>query len=192
MGCDIHCFFEEKTSDGWVPLFGPYIPEHWYENLVEDMVQDGRAALLAGTTNCYSMAEAAERAFKEIAVEEAVVRFGDSPRFCWAWHIPNRRSIQFRGYSWFAALAGVRAYNEDECIWAPRGLPNDVSRPVEREYEAWGRDAHTPSWLSLDEIFRVEEKLLDMAPNDASYRIEWLNTFIPKPKQTRMVFWFDN
>lgn len=192
MGCDIHCFFEEKTSDGWMPLFGPYVTDGWYHNFVEDMVRDGRAALLAGNTNYYAMLEAAERAFKEISVEDAVNRFGDNPRFCWAWYIPNRRSIQSRGYGWFAALAGVRSYSDDECLWVPRGLPDDVTRPIEREYQAWDNDAHTPSWLALEEIFRTEKKLLDLAPNDATYRLEWLRNFIPKPNRTRMVFWFDN
>lgn len=56
-----------------------------------------------------------------------------------------------RHYDLFGILAGVRVYG-CEPIVEPRGIPVDVSRGVKADFEDWGSDAHTPSWLTLREV----------------------------------------
>lgn len=57
-----------------------------------------------------------------------------------------------RNYTLFSMLAGVRNYSDNVCIAKARGIPSDVSEPVKCEYEYWGSDGHTHSWLTLEEI----------------------------------------
>ncbi len=57
-----------------------------------------------------------------------------------------------RCYSLFANLAGVRRYNDELLIDDPRGLPSDICEDTRKEYESWGRDAHTCSWFTLWEL----------------------------------------
>ena len=57
-----------------------------------------------------------------------------------------------RWYSMFAALANVRNYGKCEPISMPRGLPEDVSKPVREECERWGTNGHSHSWFTLAEL----------------------------------------
>lgn len=57
-----------------------------------------------------------------------------------------------RWYSMFAVLANVRNYGKCEPISMPRGLPEDVSKPVREECERWGTDGHSHSWFTLAEL----------------------------------------
>lgn len=57
-----------------------------------------------------------------------------------------------RQYSIFAWLANVRNYSGLIPISEPMGFPEDASPQVAADYNAWGCDAHTPSWLSVKEL----------------------------------------
>lgn len=65
---------------------------------------------------------------------------------------PDKEPFGCRDYSVFAFLAGVRNYSDVIPIVEPRGLPEDISRLVKDQYEAWYGDGHTASWLSIEEL----------------------------------------
>ena len=59
--------------------------------------------------------------------------------------------FDWRSYSMFAFLAGVRNYDHCEPISKPKGLPKDISEEVKEEYgEGW--DFHSASHLTLTEL----------------------------------------
>lgn len=83
-----------------------------------------------------------------------------------AWHaVQSPKSIMSswdkrkRQYDWFVSrsyllfgiLAGVRVDNFITPI-DPRGMPDDASPIVNSKYAAWRGDAHTPSYIYLNEL----------------------------------------
>lgn len=62
--------------------------------------------------------------------------------------------FDWRSYGMFGFLADVRNYSDVTPISQARGLPVDVSPAVFEAYEGWSLDAHSPSWLSVDELAR--------------------------------------
>ena len=67
-------------------------------------------------------------------------------------YMPEITPFDWRSYSLFGFLAGVRNYSAVPVIAEPRGFPDDVSADVREKYEQWDMDAHTPSWLSMAEL----------------------------------------
>ena len=57
-----------------------------------------------------------------------------------------------RSYSLFALLADVRNSSNIEPISEPRGIPFNVSDEVLKDYNEWGEDAHSASYLTLQEL----------------------------------------
>lgn len=125
------------------------------------------------------------------------------------WYCYSSPNIQ-RNYELFAKMAGVRGFGPE-----PRGIPNDLSKVVQLSYDEWGSDAHSASWLSVDEIQKLEHWLEAEYQDrkkkypDAPYyypEMEWGYLFgngfgsfnehrssYPKEIQdVRFVFWFDN
>lgn len=138
------------------------------------------------------------------------------------WGQYNSGPFEWRNYSVFGWLADVRNYSEVGPVVEPRGFPRDASADVREDYEAWGMDAHTPSWLLLSELLSVD---YDAEVNDR--RVErsvggvrsgaftgdpeegttqslrdflgagFMNDLetlkgLGAPDDTRVVFWFDN
>ena len=65
--------------------------------------------------------------------------------------------LEHRSYGKFGFLTGtVRNYSAVPPISLPRGLPADVSSVIRSEYERWGLDSHTPSWLSVQELLAFD------------------------------------
>ena len=113
-----------------------------------------------------------------------------------------------RNYWFFALLAQVRY----DCPWGfePKGFPIDASDEIERIYKEWGSDAHTPSYLTHQELLDKYNSLpslktvnlLTQEVNNASNIIddqlpvlkEHINTFNfgENKSHQRIVFWFDN
>lgn len=89
MGCDIHCYAERKTKDGW-----------------ED--------------------------------------------------IPGIEPFDWRSYSLYGFLAGVRNYSGIPPISNPRGLPADSSETVKRERDDWDFDGHSTSYLTVEELLEFD------------------------------------
>lgn len=66
--------------------------------------------------------------------------------------IPNVVPFDSRDYGTFGFLADVRNYSGVPPIAAPRGFPADAADTTKLDYESWGVDAHSPSWLSIAEL----------------------------------------
>lgn len=64
--------------------------------------------------------------------------------------------FDYRDYSLFAFLADVRNYDYCEPITPPKGFPSDASEEVIEEYNDWEGDAHTPSYLTLEELLNFD------------------------------------
>jgi hypothetical protein len=63
-----------------------------------------------------------------------------------------------RNYTLFGILAGVRSTILNADI-PPRGLPEDVSKAVKKEFKNYH---HTPSYLTLPELIEMREKFADI------------------------------
>lgn len=172
MGCDIHSFAEVKRNNNW------------------EKVGDA-----------FSLSDYDKKLYKKDK--------GESP-FDW------------RSYSMFAFLAGVRNYDRCEPLSKPKGLPYDISDDVKEEYgEGW--DCHSASFLTAKELLefdydktfwnrRVSKQTSPTSWNGAAlaeegegeivtYRENLGEDFfthlnelkeLGKPKDVRIVFWFDN
>lgn len=66
--------------------------------------------------------------------------------------VPDLRPFDSRNYGVFGFLAGVRNYSALTPISDPRGFPPDANARVAADYESWSTDAHSASWLSVDEL----------------------------------------
>lgn len=134
--------------------------------------------------------------------------------------IPDLAPFDSRCYGTFGFLADVRNYSEVPPIAERRGIPDDVSKEVAKDYEGWSCDAHSASWLSVAELeaFDYDAIMEDRrctkqtGPNSwnggstcepgegkqQTFR-EFLGSYffvdIEKLKEAgaeRVVFWFDN
>lgn len=121
-----------------------------------------------------------------------------------------------RDYNLFAILASVRNYNDIEPISEPRGIPHDISYEVLKELTKWGEDAHSISYLTLQElIYFVNNKkdsskemtfrsgmhslidLIDLMKvhveiDNFIYDCELVDLYPNTFNDVRIVFWFDN
>lgn len=61
-----------------------------------------------------------------------------------------------RNYSLFGFLANIRNYSKVPPLDKPRGLPQDVSSEVLSEAEKIGSDGHSYSYLTLNELNKVD------------------------------------
>lgn len=129
--------------------------------------------------------------------------------------MPGIYPFDWRDYGIFGFLANVRNYSEVQPIAPPRGLPSDVSAETRKDYEGWDGNAHSSSWLSVDElanydydqniedrrVMRNGDGVITAEPGDGErmplreflgdgfFRdIESLKT----AGAERVVFWFDN
>ena len=90
-----------------------------------------------------------------------------------------------RNYALFGELAGVRGYDQ-EPIDDPRGLPDDASSEVKKAAKEWGSDAHSHTWLLLEEIVGTG------LPFDTLRKLEILAEAVGGPRCVRIIAWFDN
>lgn len=58
----------------------------------------------------------------------------------------------WRNYTLFAALAGVRNYDDLVPIAKPRGMPEDATELFRELHATYGIDAHSCSWVTLGEL----------------------------------------
>lgn len=122
------------------------------------------------------------------------------------WSAPNVN----RSYRLFALMAGVRNYYEIAPVAQPKGFPEDASALTKFDYENWGADAHSTSWLSGEELDLLDSRLKEtLQPDDQYMGLEgdvfhtyvFGNGFNVKKypgdypvgvEDCRAVFWFDN
>lgn len=117
-------------------------------------------------------------------------------------------ALTHQSYSVFGFLANVRNYSRVEPIAKPRGLPDDANAATASAFERWSGEAHTPSWLSIEELLGFDysavcEDRRALGTTVAkgvvqSYRDflgSWFFDDLDKLKDAgaeRIVFWFDN
>jgi len=109
-------------------------------------------------------------------------------------YVDDRRNYESqydcRNYRLFGILANVRG---EGAIDEPRGFPEDASEIIQKIYESWKDDAHTPSYYHLDELIENKKKFscdrdFQFLIKDLTYLCEIHN--LPTNKM-RVVFWFD-
>jgi hypothetical protein len=64
------------------------------------------------------------------------------------------KQLDDRDYLLFGFLAGVRDPTNQH--FEPKGFPKDASKEVKAVFKRWGSDAHTPSYLTLEELKSVD------------------------------------
>jgi hypothetical protein len=198
MGCDIHVYFETLQDGKWMPTFGARPdPEEWWDRIAENKIDTGAAELVlpgfAELKGWKEQHEAMKEYFEAIPLDEAEARYGDHPLFVRTFSIPNADDwssdgivrISNRDYRFFGVVAGVRAPIKG--AFKPRGYPDDVSPEVLAEIKRYGDDGHTHSWLGVQEMLDS-----DVMKENCPYQLSYLRDYIPDPKNTRMVFYFDN
>ena len=126
-------------------------------------------------------------------------------------HYNQPRTSRF--YALFAKMAGVRNYDDAETpISPPKGLPSDATKTTLYDYtERWAGDAHSESWLAIDEITQLEEwwkeHREEISLHRGSYFEDYFGYLFGNPfsglrrypaeapkglTDARFVFWFDN
>lgn len=109
--------------------------------------------------------------------------------------------LKDRHYAFFGKLAQVRTDETDGL--EPRGFPDDASPECRADFDNWGGDAHTPSWVMLEEAARcyyearfrrIERGEYETYPMTNAEKLFPCEVFgIPVPDgEYRFVFWFDN
>ncbi len=63
-----------------------------------------------------------------------------------------RTPFDWRSYGMFGFLADVRNYSDVPPIAARRGWPANASDGAQEEFDTWRGDAHSPSWIGVDEL----------------------------------------
>ena len=94
-----------------------------------------------------------------------------------------------RNYVRFAALADVRGDGP-----SPKGLPEDLSDSGKLYAEEWDGDAHSHSFLNLDEAAKI---FLATDPPSGDWGKKYPCAYYfdiedENAKEHRLVFWFDN
>lgn len=110
-----------------------------------------------------------------------------------------------RNYELFSLLAGVRGWHEP--LIEPRGVPQNMSTDLERQWNSVNEWCHTPTWYSLSELFlyrkmfknrqfesleeaQVYKNFINFVNNIETY-LEFAGEFID-PEKYRVVLWFDS
>jgi len=97
-----------------------------------------------------------------------------------------------RNYERFAALAGVRDYDETS-IERPEGVPKDVSDTAKFHIDRWGVDGHSHSYLPLKKAAEIFDETGTLDEFDALY--DYFDIELREDESIdnyRLVFWFDN
>lgn len=90
---------------------------------------------------------------------------GDYFKTAWYYRDSNKRRLAVveicgeRNYDRFATLANVRNYGGTPYISEPRGLPEDVTKLVNEDYESQFGDAHSPSYYTLKELIEYQSTI---------------------------------
>lgn len=115
------------------------------------------------------------------------------------WLLYNHPPIN-RDYQLFEKMAGVRG-EDAKAISPPKGLPSDVSEMVAIEYEYYGTDAHSESYLTEKEIEELEAWYKKITGEYFAFNRQFGylfgNDFTKRETglpidEVRFVFWFDN
>lgn len=168
MGCDIHFFVEKKSK------------AYKREVAINEVLEKEKEV-----TDTWESADVWETDEYE----------GEDPYV----HVPYGKSFYTgRNYALFGILAGVRWDPPTGPYIRPRGIPNDVSESVKSHYEQWDCDAHTPSYMTLNELKKIQwsdytGEYVDVNDfRDMDNTIKKMEDLSQNPEDIRCVFWFDN
>jgi len=181
MSCDIHAFVEKKQADGsWEAVKGV---DEVQVNCLKEMQE-----------KCKARGEMDASLFYAKRIPQA-----KRPSYTFIYSEQN--------YVSFAMLANVRNSFGDRIvpISQPKGLPDDVSKVVQKESDRWGYGGHSHSFLTLKELQEYGwDQVAFLADVGRQPYKELAHTFytwsIPKlkelagddPDSVRIVFWFDS
>jgi len=124
--------------------------------------------------------------------------YKNRPNDYWSFQFPVERR-----YYLFGLMAGVRGENK---LYNTKGIPKDISFITENDYKEWGEDAHSVSWLSVDEYEKcIKTFIKDINKEnkgnelnlETSSVLEFvllnlLKDMVKRFVNVRIVFWFDN
>lgn len=109
------------------------------------------------------------------------------------WNCPYTfQPYENRNYQLFSILADVRNYHKPKIkpISEPRGYPNDMHQATKWLLDGWDFVDHSPTWLSLDEVFNYKDNPID---SDFMESCLLLKKYGEKENcDIRLVFGFDN
>lgn len=200
MGCDVHICFETNINGKWEPTWKPEInKEYWWERMIDNLIVSGAATTAFGIQDQNILYDKLEARFKAMTDETIKqLYYNDDfvhPDISLQWPYPNEKGYneyyvgycpcKSRDYNWFALIGGVRGYGSDSAFETNKGIPDDACKETKHEVETYGCDGHSHSWLMVDEILN-EPRAKDFP------QTKWLKKFVKDPKNTRMVFFFDN
>lgn len=72
------------------------------------------------------------------------------------WEHVDVAAFDDRSYGIFGRLADARNYSAMTPIAAHRGVPADVSATTAEDYDGCAGDAHSASWVSVEELLAVD------------------------------------
>lgn len=108
------------------------------------------------------------------------------------WHHLNEIDVN-RNYRLFSMLAGVRLHPDVPQQFPVRGIPDDATVVTRMQFDSWGDDAHTPSWISAEEVRKVHDHFHVLI---FGYFLgwNWMDEDLKAKgvEDARVVFWFDN
>ena len=163
MGCDIHCFAEQRrynkdrTKSVWISI------DSWEQDIYEDDLFDE-------------------------------LDFPQNPWWPAGMDVSYKNSFYGgRDYELFNKLCGVRGSGRG-AISRPRGIPKDVSLPVQMVIDRWEGDAHSHNWNTLAELLEhnMKEYMPETIEKLSKYLREGSQYWSAGPEDLRLVYFFDN
>lgn len=89
-------------------------------------------------------------------------------------------------------MAGVRGEHK---LFTPKGLPNTISTDVARAVKEWGVDAHSHTWFSIDDLWKISdeyEKLEGARYRNLDAILAMMMELETENNTPRLIVFFDN
>lgn len=86
-------------------------------------------------------------------------------------HIEQERGFG-RNYLFFGTIAGVRSHALKP-IYPKRGVPPDATDEVRTMVNSWGDDAHSHTYLSMNEYKTVIDAYNNLLKQDKEWQVHW-------------------
>lgn len=192
MGCDIHPYFEKLIDNKWTcyPFIPKLDPKWWWEPLVYsgNKTETEKAMVAFGINDEKEARDKLESFCESLSIERAEELYGDNAVVNRDWCMPYE--FKSRNYEYFSLLSGVRGDSPHTLQPEPRGIPENVSIEIYREFKVCESDFHTPSWVMLDELFQSHH--LARMINVQAIKSYFENIPDLEFEKIRMVFWYDN
>ena len=161
MGCDIHVIVEKGSAFGWALASTPVPDRYWAYSVPPEAMDEvlakahaymsaTRPGRQAAPASCPTVGQDFHAVLEELGPDDGAVLFGEDEWFPWRTGTPA--CLERRNYALFSVLADVRNDNDISPVFPVRGFPSDASPECAENFEQWGADAHTPSWITAAEF----------------------------------------